>query len=111
MAPKGWRGGFNPYRDADGCYTTPAGIGRPSKDPRRSTASLYRSRDGRQTITKDNRGAMTLKRDGRMTGASVRPKRGGGFTFTQPNGRTTYSKDYPTQAKALDALKRYARGK
>ena len=112
MAAKGYRGGFNPNRDTDGCYTTPAGVGRPSKDPRRSTQQLYRSRDGRQAITQDARGYAVLKRDGKLAGASVYPKRGGGgYTFKRPNGRTTYSSDYPTQAAAVNALKRYARGK
>ena len=52
-----------------------------------------------------------MKRNGIETGAVVTPKRGGGYAFTRPNGRSTYTKDIPTQAQALDALKRYARGK
>jgi hypothetical protein len=86
-------------------------VGRASKDPRRSTQVVYKSRDGRQAITKDGRGAYTLKRDGKVSGATVRPNRDGGYTFSRPNGRSTFTKDVPTQAAALEALKRYARGK
>ena len=112
MPTKGYRGGFNPNRDTDGCYTTKAGVGRPSRDPRRHTQQVYRSRDGRQAITQDSRGYIALKRDGTMAGASVFPKRGGGYVFKRPNGRTTYSSEYPTQQAAVNALKRYAtRGK
>src|SRR5215207_7170291 len=99
--PKGYRNGFNPYRSSDGTYATQSGANRPSTDPRRHTQAVYRSRDGRQTITKDSRGGMSLKRDGRMTGASITPKRSGGYVFTQPNGRTTFKREIPTQAKAL----------
>jgi len=109
---RGWRGGFNPNRDTDGCYTTPSGVGRPSADPRRSTQQLYRSRDGRQAITQDHRGYASLKRDGTMASASVFPKRGGGgYVFKRPNGRATFTKEFPTQKAAVEALKRYARGK
>jgi len=109
---RGYRGGFNPNRDTDGCYTTPSGIGKPSRDPRRSTTQLYRSRDGSAAITQDSRGYASLKRDGRMAGASVYEKRGGGgYIFKRPNGRATFTKEFPTQKAAVEALKRYARGK
>ena len=47
-----------------------------------------------------------------MAGASVYPKRGGGgYVFKRPNGRATFTKEFPTQKAAVEALKRYARGK
>ena len=107
--PRGYRNGFNPFRDSDGQYATQSGAGRPSAN--RGTTQVYKSRDGKTTVTKDTRGTFSMKKNGIKTGAVVTPKRGGGYTFTRPNGRSTFSKDIATQTQAVEALKRYARGK
>jgi len=53
-----------------------------------------------------------LKRDGMMASASVfLTVGGGGYVFKRPNGRATFTKEFPTQKAAVEALKRYARGK
>ena len=67
--PRGYRGGCNPNRDSDGQYTTPGGAGRPSAN--RGTTQVYKSRDGKTTVTKDIRGTFSMKRNGVLTGATV----------------------------------------
>ena len=106
--PRGYRGGWNPNRDSDGQYSTPGGAGRPSGN--RGTTQVYKSRDGKTTVTKDIRGTFSMKRNGVLTGATVSPAKGGGYTFARPNGRTKFTVQKRTQTQAVEALKRHARG-
>src|SRR6476661_6326817 len=106
--PRGFRNGFNPFRDGDGQYSTASGAGRPSAN--RGTRQDYKSRDGKTIITTDIRGTSSLKRNGKLTGATVAPIKGGGYAFTRPSGRTKFTITKRTQAAALEALKRHARG-
>ena len=106
--PRGFRNGFNPFRDSDGQYATAGGASRPSAN--RGTRQDYKSRDGKTIITTDIRGTSSLKRNGKLTGATVAPIKGGGYAFTRPSGRTKFTITKRTQAAALEALKRHARG-
>jgi len=106
--PRGFRNGFNPFRDSDGQYSTAGGASRPSAN--RGTSQVYKSRDGKTTVTKDIRGTFSMKRNGVLTGATVAPAKGGGYTFTRPSGRTKFTVVKRTQAAAVEALKRHARG-
>jgi len=105
--PRGFRNGFNPFRDSDGQYSTAGGASRPSAN--RGTSQVYKSRDGKTTITKDIRGTFSMKRNGVLTGATVAPAKGG-YNFTRPSGRTKFTVVKRTQAAAVEALKRHARG-
>ena len=106
--PRGFRNGFNPFRDSDGQYATAGGASRPSAN--RGTQQVYKSRDGKTIITTDIRGTSSLKRNGVLTGASVAPLKGGGYAFTRPSGpRSKFTVTKRTQAAALEALKRHAR--
>ena len=106
--PRGFRNGFNPFRDSDGQYSTAGGASWPSAN--RGTSQVYKSRDGKTTVTKDIRGTFSMKRNGVLTGATVAPAKGGGYNFTRPSGRTKFTVVKRAQAAAVEALKRHARG-